>query len=184
LIASDINLTDLSNPAASLSHRKPESDDSLLLGVTVQSKKHISANIPILLDPTLRTANDEVKSQATDSDTAKFARKYLDLADKALLTTQEEHSGHSRSSRSARLRLEPQDGSPVKDYRIQDGEVEVRVLRTDIHLAGSEWQRLTPAEIAYHVENNTVVARWLEARLGWRHVLKKCVQAPDESEAA
>jgi len=54
-----------------------------------------------------------------------------------------------------------------------------------IHLADSEWQRLTTAEIAYHVENNTVVARWLEARLGWRRVLRKCVPALEgQSKAA
>jgi hypothetical protein len=61
----------------------------------------------------------------------------------------------------------------------------VNDLATGIHLANNEWRRLTTAEIGYHVENNTVVARWLEARLGWRRVLRKCVQAPeDQSKAA
>jgi hypothetical protein len=150
----------------------------------VHGKKHTSANVPIPLGSALRPTNAEVK-QPSDSDTTKFTRKYLDLADRALLTTQNGQGYQSRASRSTRLRLEPQDGTPAKDYRIQDGEVEVRVLATGIHLADSEWQRLTTAEIAYHVANNTVVARWLEARLGWRRVLRKCVPAPEgQSKAA
>lgn len=149
----------------------------------MQGKKHASAKLPILLGSPPRPTNSGVKSQPTDSDTTEFTRKYLDLADKALLTTQRENEEQTSSSRSVRLRLEPHDGSPAKDYRIRDGEIEVRILTTGIHLV--EWRRLTASEIAYHVENNTVVARWLEARLGWRRVLRKCVQAPeDESEAA
>jgi hypothetical protein len=94
----------------------------------VQGKKHTSANIPILLGSPLRATDSEVKPQPLDSDTTKFTRKYLNLADKALLTSQREKEEQTGSSRNARLRLEPQDGSPATDYRIQDGEVEVRVL--------------------------------------------------------
>jgi len=151
----------------------------------MQGKKHASAKLSILLGSPPRPTNSGVKSQSTDSDTTKFTRKYLDLADKALLTTQRENEEQTSSSRSVRLRLEPHDGSPAKDYRIRDSEIEVRIRATGIHLADPEWRRLTASEIAYHVENNTVVARWLEARLGWRRVLRKCVKAPeDESEAA
>jgi hypothetical protein len=151
----------------------------------VQGKKHTSAN-PLILSPfPLRTTNTEVKPPASDNDTNKLTNKYLLLADKALHTAEQESAHGSRACRTARLRVEPQDGSPAKDYRIQDGEVEVRIWVTGIHLADREWRRLTPEEIAYHVKNNTVVARWLEARLGWRRVLRKCVQAPeDENKAA
>jgi hypothetical protein len=152
----------------------------------MQGKKHASAKLPIiLLGSPPRATSSGVKSQHTDSDTSKFTRKYLDLADKALLTTHRENEEQTWSSRRVHLRLEPEDGSPAKDYRIRDGEIEVRILAAGIHLADREWRRLTPEEIAYHVKNNTVVARWLEARLGWRRVLRKCVQAPeDQSKAA
>ena len=150
----------------------------------MQGKKHASAKLPVLLGSLPHATNSGVKSQPTDSDTTKFTRKYLDLADKALLTTQKDDDNRSRSSRSVRLRLEPEDGSPAKDYRIRDGEIEVRILATSINLADPEWRRLTSSEVAYDIENNTIVARWLEARLGWRRVLRKCVQAEDESKAA
>ena len=79
---------------------------------------------------------------------------------------------------SMRLRLESGDGSPVKEYRIEDGNVEVRSLDPEdgsIRRAGSVWWRLTPGQLSIHVEHNTVVARWLERRLGWRRLLQACV---------
>ena len=71
---------------------------------------------------------------------------------------------------SMRLRLESGDGSSAKEYRIEDGNVEVRRRRT-----GSIWWRLTPQQLRIHVERNTVVAQWLERRLGWRRLLQACV---------
>jgi len=150
----------------------------------VQGKKDTSAKSPALSPFSLRTTNSEVKA-ASNSETTTFTNKYLLLADKALHTTEKGKAHDSGAWRTARLRLEPQDGSPAKDYRIRDGEVEVRNLHPAIHLADRDWRRLTPVDIARHVENNTVVARWLEARLGWRRLLRKCVQAPDgQGEAA
>jgi hypothetical protein len=35
--------------------------------------------------------------------------------------------------------------------------------------------RLTPQQLSTHVERNTVVAQWLERRLGWRRLLQACV---------
>ncbi len=89
-----------------------------------------------------------------------------------------EWSVKSMAPASMRLRLEPADGSPVKEYRIMDGSVEVRMLepkggpdpRTE-----SAWLRLTPDQLSIHVERNTVVAQWLECRLGWRRLLQACV---------
>ncbi len=144
----------------------------------MQGKKHTLAKLPILSGSPLRPINAEV-NPAPDSDTTRFTNNYLNLADKALHASEQEENHQSRQVRSARLRLEPQDGTPAKDYRIQGGEVEVRILATTAH-----WRRLTSAEIAHHVENNTVIARWLEARLGWRAVLKKCVQASDDEKRA
>ena len=148
----------------------------------MQAKKHSSASLPILLGPSLLTTNADVKSEP-ESDTKKFTNKYLTLADKALHTSEQKDGHQHRPGRNARLRLEPQDGTPSKDYQIQDGEVEVRILRTQEQSA-SQWRRLMPEDIAYHIEKNTVVARWLEARLGWRTVLRKCVQAEHPRKAA
>jgi hypothetical protein len=76
------------------------------------------------------------------------------------------------------LRLESGNGSPAKEYRIEDGSVEVRMLDPEgvsVRRAGNVWKRLTPEQLSHHVERNTVVAQWLERRLGWRQLLQACV---------
>ena len=87
-----------------------------------------------------------------------------------------------------RLRLESDNGSPAKEYRIEDGSVEVRLLDLEgvsVRRAGSVWERLTPEELSVHVERNTMVAQWLERRLGWRRLLQACVaQEPSRWEIA
>ena len=90
------------------------------------------------------------------------------------------------SSGSMRLRLESGDGSPAKEYRIEHGNVDVRTLDPEggsVRQTG--WWRLTPEQLSIHVERNTVVAQWLERRLGWRRLLQACVdQEPSMSEVA
>ncbi len=79
---------------------------------------------------------------------------------------------------SMRLRLESGDGSAAKEYRIEDGNVEGRTLDPEggsHRRTGSVWWRLTPEQLSIHVERNTVVAQWLERRLGWRRLLQACV---------
>jgi hypothetical protein len=75
-----------------------------------------------------------------------------------------------------RLRVESGDGT-CKDYRIVGGSVEVRNFA-----AGEQpddntgwWWTLRPEQLSEHVERNTVVAQWLERRLGWRQLLRACV---------
>src|SRR5216683_3652923 len=73
--------------------------------------------------------------------------------------------------------------NPAKEYRIEDGNVEVRTLDPEggSHQGGSHrrtgnvWWRLTPEQLSIHVERNTVVAQWMERRLGWRRLLQACV---------
>jgi hypothetical protein len=80
---------------------------------------------------------------------------------------------------SMRLLLESGDGSPAREYRIEDGNVEVRTLDPDggcVRSTGSVWWRLTREQLSTHVEHNTVVAWWLERRLGWRRLLQACVE--------
>jgi hypothetical protein len=86
------------------------------------------------------------------------------------------------------LRLESGDGSPAKEYRIEHGSVEVRVLDPEgisVQRADRDWWRLTPEQLSIHVERNTVVAQWLGHRLGWRRLLQACVaQEPDAWKVA
>ena len=76
------------------------------------------------------------------------------------------------------FRLDSIDGSPAKEYRVKDGNVEVRTLdpegSSDRHTENG-WWRLTPEQLSIHVERNSVVAQWLEHRLGWRCLLQACV---------
>ena len=78
---------------------------------------------------------------------------------------------------NVRLRLEAADGSATKEYRVDNGRVEVRSLQSYNGYAPPEssWHRLTPQELRTHVERNTAVAQWLERRLGWRRLLQACV---------
>ncbi len=73
-----------------------------------------------------------------------------------------------------RLILEARNDSPAKEYRIEDENVEFRVLDCGSE-DGRVWWRLTPEPLSHHVRRNTVVARWLERRLGWRRLLQACV---------
>src|SRR5712691_9265095 len=86
-----------------------------------------------------------------------------------------------------RLRLDPGDGSPMQDYRIENGHVEARVL--DIKMKSEReghchWQRLTPPQLASHVMGNTVVAQWLQRRMGVHPLIRACAQSDDQVEHA
>ena len=77
-----------------------------------------------------------------------------------------------------RLRIEVHD-SPIKDYRIQDGRVQVRVLDASGRPypdSASEWITLDDKEIQRLHALGTVVSEWLRVRLGHG--------APAQDEAA
>jgi hypothetical protein len=78
------------------------------------------------------------------------------------------------SSGSIHLRLEARNSFPAKEYRIKRGSVEVRTFDCESDHMGI-WSRLTPEQLSTHVKHHTVVARWLERRLGWRRLLRACV---------
>lgn len=75
---------------------------------------------------------------------------------------------------SPSLRIEAEYGLPAREYRIVDGTVQVRVLTPVRGIGETVWQ-LTPDELSSHVKRNTVIAQWLEHRLGWRNLLRACV---------
>jgi hypothetical protein len=77
------------------------------------------------------------------------------------------------SSGTMRL-LESMDPSAVKEYRINDGKVEARILEC-VSDQESAWWELTPEQLSIHVRRNIAVARWLERTLGWRPLLRACV---------
>lgn len=85
--------------------------------------------------------------------------------------------GEAVTRENMRLRLESDNGSATHEYRIDNGIVEVRSLRSAIECEAhsSDWRRVTRQQLRNHVERNTVVAQWLERRLGWRRLLQACV---------
>jgi hypothetical protein len=70
------------------------------------------------------------------------------------------------------FRLESADG--IEDYRIHNGDVEVRQLQYPIE-EDRVWYRLTAEELKRHIDRNSVVAQWLKRRMGWRPLLRACV---------
>jgi len=81
------------------------------------------------------------------------------------------------------FRLEAPDGHAAEEYRLHQQNIEVRRLQPNQREV--VWHRLTADEIAGHVRHNTVVARWLERRLGWRRLLWACQpeDGPDDSQS-
>jgi hypothetical protein len=83
------------------------------------------------------------------------------------------------------LRLDPGDGFLIKDYRIEEGHVEMRVLNLKHGpQRRRQWQRLTREQLITHVMENTVVAQWLQRRMGVRPLLRVCAPASDATEFA
>jgi hypothetical protein len=72
------------------------------------------------------------------------------------------------------LRLEAQDGTALEEYRVRDGEIEVRQLQNATE-DDREWHRVSPDELSSHVYRNTVVAQWLKYRLGRTRLLRRCI---------
>ena len=81
------------------------------------------------------------------------------------------------------LRLDPGDGSPVVDYRIDNGRVESRALGTSPGPEGTEknWRQLTPEELTFHVLGGTIVARWLSRRIGIFGLIRACSPSTQDS---
>jgi hypothetical protein len=75
------------------------------------------------------------------------------------------------------LRVDPGDGSPVADYRVVHGHVEMRILDFDLYYErkGKDgWQRLTREQVMSHVMGNTAVVRWLQRRMGVHPLIRAC----------
>jgi hypothetical protein len=80
-----------------------------------------------------------------------------------------------------KLRIDPNDGSPVVEYQIENGGVECRTIATcseDGVASAAQWEPLTPAQIASQILANTTVAYWLYHRLDTQSLFQICSQHP------
>jgi len=71
-----------------------------------------------------------------------------------------------------KLRIESSHGSPINEYRIQDGRVEFRALDPSgrpYRRHGDEWRLVDEADIELHRALGTVVSEWLDVRLESDH---------------
>jgi len=80
-----------------------------------------------------------------------------------------------------RLRIDPGNGSPSVDYRIESGFVESRTLETDVPKRSTlttekQWHRLTPEQLTSRVMADKVVAQWLRHRMGLHELIRACQQ--------
>jgi len=61
-----------------------------------------------------------------------------------------------------RLRIESaRGGSVINDYRIRDGEVELRTLQAEFPRR-REWRQMSDNELLLHENLNTPVAQWFQ----------------------
>lgn len=77
-----------------------------------------------------------------------------------------------------KLRIDPNDGSPILEYRIQNGRVEHRsqaAVQRDIP-SEMHWQQLTPEQLTSHATLGTVLPMWLSRRLGVHSPIRTCTQ--------
>jgi len=84
-----------------------------------------------------------------------------------------------------RLHIDPCDGSPVVDYRIENGCVERQSPETAAEggtKTEERWQRLTPEQLSSHVMADTVVAQWLCRRMGVHRLIRACNSSANNNE--
>ena len=72
------------------------------------------------------------------------------------------------------LRLEAPGGRAIEDYRIHNTDVEVRRIQGRTQ-DDCDWRQLTAEELTEHVYRNSIVAQWLERRLGRQRLLRACI---------
>lgn len=65
------------------------------------------------------------------------------------------------------LRIPSERGSPINEYRIQNGQIEFRSLDCEgkPFALAPRWRTLEVGELQLHFALNTVVAQWLMQRL-------------------
>lgn len=72
------------------------------------------------------------------------------------------------------LRIDAGDGSPVMEYRIENGHVESRVSFSPEETSESDWKPVTPEELSEHVMSGTILSLWLRRRMGISPLVRAC----------
>ncbi|HLZ42204.1 MAG TPA: hypothetical protein VKQ11_14645 [Candidatus Sulfotelmatobacter sp.] len=72
------------------------------------------------------------------------------------------------------LRIDPGDGAPVLDYRIENGHVESRISFSPEENIQSDWQAISPEELSEHVMSGTILSLWLRRRMGIFRLVRAC----------
>ncbi len=87
-----------------------------------------------------------------------------------------------------RLCIDPGNGSPALEYRVEDNRIECRMLGLGKDGLEKPWKTLSSEELSSHVMSGTVVAHWLQRRIGYRRLLLACnrdssfaTETPDRS---
>ena len=78
-----------------------------------------------------------------------------------------------------RLHIDPGNGFPAVDYRIENGFVESRTPETDPANRSTleeQWQRLTPEQLTSRLMADTVLFHWLRRRIGIYRLVRACNQ--------
>ena len=84
-----------------------------------------------------------------------------------------------------RFTIFSEEDAPVNQYRVHKRDIEFRALDSaGQRLRFSHWRKLTPDEISLHMNLNTAVAEWLNARLLRRAGLSSLPLQLPTSEAA
>ena len=81
-----------------------------------------------------------------------------------------EEFGMNCQSSTKQLRIIPENnGAPVNEYRVRNGNVEFRSLDAEGQpFRFSRWRVLTAEDLLLHTHLNTPVAQWLKFRLARR----------------
>jgi len=85
---------------------------------------------------------------------------------------------------SDKLRIDRNDGSPVLEYRIENGCLEHRTILLSSNpttAPDGQWQRLTREQLASLVSANNVVAHWLCRRVGVHALIRACSKSSSSS---
>lgn len=79
-----------------------------------------------------------------------------------------------------RLCIDPGDGYPALEYRVESDRVECRIVEPAEKSGITEkpWKVVSSQELSSHVMSGTVVAQWLKRRIGYRRLLRACDQDP------
>jgi len=75
------------------------------------------------------------------------------------------------------LHIDPNDGSPPVNYRIEHGRVERRTVELAAPEGGAieeQWKGLTPEQLASEIVSSAVFARWLSRRAGVYSLIRAC----------